>query len=107
MADAHAHSTLRANALNKRYGAKTAVESVSIAISRGEIVGLLGPNGAGKTTCFYMVVGLVRPDAGTIFLDNEELTHAPVHKRAAAAANSSIHTAERASHPWGLVTCIN
>jgi lipopolysaccharide export system ATP-binding protein len=79
-----AKSVLRANALRKQYRTKLAVENVSLAVNSGEIVGLLGPNGAGKTTCFYMVVGLLRADAGSIFLDDEDLTQAPVHTRARA-----------------------
>ncbi len=77
-------STLRADALRKVYRAKVAVENVSLRVDSGEIVGLLGPNGAGKTTCFYMVAGLVKADAGSIFLDDRELTQAPVHERAQA-----------------------
>ena len=78
------HSVLRVQDLRKEYGTKVAVEQVSFSVNSGEIVGLLGPNGAGKTTCFYMVVGLLRPDAGGIFLDDEDLTRAPVHTRARA-----------------------
>lgn len=77
-------STFRADSLRKEYRTKLAVENVSISVTSGEIVGLLGPNGAGKTTCFYMVVGLLRADAGAIYLDDKELTHAPVHERAKA-----------------------
>ena len=79
-----ATSTLRAQSLRKQYRTKLAVEDVSLAVNNGEIVGLLGPNGAGKTTCFYMVVGLLRADAGGVFLDDVELTHAPIHERAKA-----------------------
>ena len=79
-----ATSTLRAQSLRKEYRTKLAVEDVSLAVKNGEIVGLLGPNGAGKTTCFYMVVGLLRADSGGIFLDDVELTHAPIHERAKA-----------------------
>ncbi len=78
------NATLRANALRKAYRSKVAVENVSLTVNSGEIVGLLGPNGAGKTTCFYMVVGLLKADSGTIFIDDRELTHAPVHARADA-----------------------
>ncbi|NOX49234.1 MAG: LPS export ABC transporter ATP-binding protein [Gammaproteobacteria bacterium] len=78
------NATLRANALRKAYRSKVAVEDVSLTVHSGEIVGLLGPNGAGKTTCFYMVVGLLKADSGTIFIDDRELTHAPVHERADA-----------------------
>jgi lipopolysaccharide export system ATP-binding protein len=75
---------LRAEALRKAYRTNLAVENVSLSVTSGEIVGLLGPNGAGKTTCFYMVVGLLRADAGSIFLDDQELSNAPVHVRAQA-----------------------
>ena len=73
---------LSANHLVKRYGPRTVVDRVSIQVNRGEIVGLLGPNGAGKTTTFYMIVGLVRPDGGEVFLDGAPLTRLPVHERA-------------------------
>ncbi|MCX7672996.1 MAG: LPS export ABC transporter ATP-binding protein [Thiobacillaceae bacterium] len=75
-------SVLEAIALTKRYRARQVVNGVSIQVASGEVVGLLGPNGAGKTTCFYMLVGLVRPDGGRILLDGEDITHAPVHRRA-------------------------
>ncbi len=68
--------------LTKRYRSKEVVSSVSIQVKRGEVVGLLGPNGAGKTTTFYMLVGLVRADAGRIWLDREEINRMPVHVRA-------------------------
>jgi lipopolysaccharide export system ATP-binding protein len=68
--------------LIKKYGSRTVVKGVSIEVERGEIVGLLGPNGAGKTTSFYMIVGLITPNAGQIFLDNTEITSLPVYKRA-------------------------
>ncbi len=70
--------------LSKRYRGRTVVADVSLAVSGGEIVGLLGPNGAGKTTCFYMILGLVKADAGTIHLDDRDLTRAPMHERARA-----------------------
>ena len=74
--------------LVKRYGARTVVKSVSADVQRGEVVGLLGPNGAGKTTTFYMVVGLVRPDAGSVQLEragaSRDITLAPMHERARA-----------------------
>jgi lipopolysaccharide export system ATP-binding protein len=73
---------LEANSLKKSYGRRTVVEDVSLRVKTGEIVGLLGPNGAGKTTCFYMIVGLIRPDAGRISVNDKDLTRAPVHKRA-------------------------
>lgn len=68
--------------LVKRYKTRTVVKGVSVSVKQGEIVGLLGPNGAGKTTTFYMMVGLVKPNKGRIFLDNEEITGLPVYKRA-------------------------
>ena len=77
-------SVLRAETLRKEYRTKLAVENVSLQVKSGEIVGLLGPNGAGKTTCFYMVVGLLKVDAGSISLDGVDLTQAPVHERARA-----------------------
>jgi lipopolysaccharide export system ATP-binding protein len=73
---------LRASSLRKRYKSRTVVQDVSLEVSSGEVVGLLGPNGAGKTTCFYMIVGLVPADAGTIHLDTHDLTHLPIHRRA-------------------------
>ena len=75
--------TLRGEGLVKVYGPRTVVSSVSLTVSSGQVIGLLGPNGAGKTTTFYMVVGLTRPDAGRIFLDQQELTELPMHERAA------------------------
>jgi lipopolysaccharide export system ATP-binding protein len=68
--------------LVKKYRNRTVVDHVSIEVEQGEIVGLLGPNGAGKTTSFYMIVGLIRPREGRIFLDSEEITTLPVYKRA-------------------------
>jgi lipopolysaccharide export system ATP-binding protein len=73
---------LRTENLVKRYKNRTVVNHVSIEVNRGEIVGLLGPNGAGKTTTFYMIVGLIRPNEGVIYLDSEEITREPVYKRA-------------------------
>ncbi len=75
---------LKASNLKKSYGRRLVVEDVSLQVQTGEIVGLLGPNGAGKTTCFYMIVGLIRPDAGVITVNDKDLTKAPVHKRARA-----------------------
>lgn len=75
-------SVLTARHLAKRYGPKTVVADVSITVQSGEVVGLLGPNGAGKTTSFYMLVGLVRADAGTVHLDDRDLTDLPMHVRA-------------------------
>jgi len=75
-------SQLAATHLRKRYKSRTVVHDVSIAVESGEVVGLLGPNGAGKTTCFYMIVGLVPADGGTIGLDGEDLSRLPIHQRA-------------------------
>ncbi|GAC1417050.1 MAG: LPS export ABC transporter ATP-binding protein [Flavisolibacter sp.] len=68
--------------LIKQYGARTVVNHVSVEVNQREIVGLLGPNGAGKTTTFYMVVGLIRPDEGDVFMDGVNITHLPMYKRA-------------------------
>lgn len=73
---------LRAENIKKVYGKRTVVKSVSLEVNQGEIVGLLGPNGAGKTTSFYMIVGLIKPNGGKIFLDEQEITRLPVYKRA-------------------------
>lgn len=73
---------LHSEGLVKRYRKRTVVDDVSINVRQGEIVGLLGPNGAGKTTTFYMMVGLVRPNAGKIFLNDKNLTREPMYKRA-------------------------
>jgi lipopolysaccharide export system ATP-binding protein len=70
--------------LNKTFGRKTAVKSVSFSMTSGEIVGLLGPNGAGKTTVFYMIAGFLRPNAGTISLDDKDITLLPMYERARA-----------------------
>ena len=77
-------SILRAEGLVKRYGKRTVVNDVNINVRQGEIVGLLGPNGAGKTTSFYMTTGLIVPNAGRIFIDDNEITGYPVYKRARA-----------------------
>ena len=73
---------LRAEHLIKKYKSRTVVKDVSVQVEQGEIVGLLGPNGAGKTTSFYMIVGLITPNGGRIFLDDQEITKEPVYKRA-------------------------
>jgi lipopolysaccharide export system ATP-binding protein len=72
---------LRSEHLVKKYKSRTVVNDVSIEVNQGEIVGLLGPNGAGKTTSFYMIVGLIRPDKGKIFLDDQDLTKLAMYKR--------------------------
>lgn len=73
---------LRAENIVKKYKKRTVVKGVSFEVNQGEIVGLLGPNGAGKTTSFYMIVGLIQPFSGKIFIDREEITKLPVYKRA-------------------------
>lgn len=78
----HEHLVLRAEGLVKRYGKRTVVNDVKFDVKQGEIVGLLGPNGAGKTTSFYMTTGLVVPNAGHIYIGNDEITKLPVYKRA-------------------------
>jgi lipopolysaccharide export system ATP-binding protein len=75
-------SQLRVHALKKRYGSRVVVKDVSLDVSSGEVVGLLGPNGAGKTTCFYMIVGLIAVDDGVIHLDEREISHFAMHRRA-------------------------
>jgi lipopolysaccharide export system ATP-binding protein len=74
-------SRLEASGLQKSYGARKVVDDVHLAVGAGEVVGLLGPNGAGKTTTFYMVVGLVRADAGEIRIDGAPVQHKPIHQR--------------------------
>ena len=73
---------LRIAALRKRYKKRTVVQEVSLDVASGEVVGLLGPNGAGKTTCFYMIVGLVAADGGRIVINDRDVTHMPIHRRA-------------------------
>jgi len=73
---------LRTEQLVKKYKQRTVVKGVSVEVSQGEIVGLLGPNGAGKTTTFYMIVGLIKPFSGHVYLDNNEITQFPMYKRA-------------------------
>lgn len=73
---------LKAEHLVKKYKKRTVVNDVSVEVAQGEIVGLLGPNGAGKTTSFYMIVGLIKPNEGTIFLDEREITDLPMYRRA-------------------------
>ena len=77
-----ATTRLEVDGLQKRYGSRTVVKDVHMAVAGGEVVGLLGPNGAGKTTTFYMVVGLVRADAGTIHIDGVAVERKPIHQRA-------------------------
>lgn len=73
---------LRADTLIKKYKSRTVVNQVSVEVSQGEIVGLLGPNGAGKTTTFYMIVGLIKPNEGHIYLEDEDITDLPMYRRA-------------------------
>jgi lipopolysaccharide export system ATP-binding protein len=72
---------LKANNLRKKYGKREVVRGVSLQVEPGKVVGLLGPNGAGKTTCFYMIVGLISSDDGTILVDDVDITHEPVNIR--------------------------
>lgn len=78
---AAAPSLLQVRGLRKNYGARRVVHDVSLDVRSGEVVGLLGPNGAGKTTSFYMIVGLVRADAGSISIDGQPIAHMPIHRR--------------------------
>ena len=73
---------LRADNIQKIYGSRKVVQGISLEVAQGEIVGLLGPNGAGKTTSFYMIVGMIKPNDGHIYLDDKEITHDPMYKRA-------------------------
>lgn len=73
---------LRADTIQKKYGSRLVVKGISLHVEQGEIVGLLGPNGAGKTTSFYMIVGMIQPNEGHIYLDDEEITTDPMYKRA-------------------------
>ncbi len=75
-------TTLRSENLIKIYKKRTVVNKASVQVSKGEIVGLLGPNGAGKTTTFYMITGMIKPDGGKVFLDDEDITKVPMYKRA-------------------------
>tara|TARA_Y100000389_G_scaffold20205_1_gene17488 strand:+ start:1649 stop:2374 length:726 start_codon:yes stop_codon:yes gene_type:complete len=74
-------STLKCNNLEKKYDTKKVVEDISIEVNSGEVVGLLGPNGAGKTTTFYMIVGLIKSDFGSIVIDDTDITSTPIHNR--------------------------
>ena len=84
MTDENSNSILRAEGLQKSFRRRVVVADVTVQVKQGEIVGLLGPNGAGKTTSFYLITGLIRPDRGRIFLDDRELTGAPMYRRARA-----------------------
>ena len=82
MTEAAAASRLEAEGLQKSFGARKVVKDIHLSVAAGEVVGLLGPNGAGKTTTFYMVVGLVRSDAGVIRIDGQAVHMMPIHQRA-------------------------
>jgi len=73
---------LRADNIQKIYGSRKVVKGISVEVKQGEIIGLLGPNGAGKTTSFYMIVGMVKPNFGHVFLDDQDITKDPMYKRA-------------------------
>src|SRR6188768_2126035 len=73
---------LQVRSIAKAYDRRAVLHDVSLGVHRGEVVGLLGPNGAGKTTCFYSVMGLVKPDSGRIFLDDQDITELPMYRRA-------------------------
>lgn len=73
---------LRAENIQKTYGSRKVVKGISLEVQQGEIIGLLGPNGAGKTTSFYMIVGMIKPNAGKIFINDEDITSYPMYKRA-------------------------
>jgi len=73
---------LHTKSLVKKYKKRTVVKSISVEVNQGEIIGLLGPNGAGKTTTFYMIVGLIKPFSGQVYLDDKEITDMPMYKRA-------------------------
>ena len=82
MAEAESRAVMRGEGLVKTYGRRRVVDGVSLDVRQGEVVGLLGPNGAGKTTTFYMIVGLIRPDSGQVFLDEEPIHRLPMYRRA-------------------------
>jgi lipopolysaccharide export system ATP-binding protein len=77
-------SVLKAASVTKSYGGRRVVDGINLEVKGGEVVGLLGPNGAGKTTTFHMMVGLVRPDEGRVLMNDDDLTHLPMHQRARA-----------------------
>mgnify|MGYP002780010513 CR=1 FL=1 len=83
---------LHAEHLVKKYKTRTVVNDMSVRVEQGEIVGLLGPNGAGKTTCFYMMVGLVKPNSGTIWVDDEDITRLPMFERARRGLGRALAT---------------
>ena len=88
---------LRAENIVKTYKGRSVVKGVSVEVNRGEIVGLLGPNGAGKTTSFYMIVGLVKPNAGNIYLDDMNITDFPMYRGLISAASTNVAIAAKFS----------
>ena len=86
-------SELKTREICKSYRGRRVVHDVSIAVKQGEVVGLLGPNGAGKTTSFYMIVGLISPDSGTVLVDDKDITHLPMYKRAGRGIDLSTRQA--------------
>jgi len=88
--------TLIAEGIGKSYKGRQVVRGVSLAISRGEVVGLLGPNGAGKTTSFYIIVGLVAPETGRVLVDSVEITHLPMYLRRETSESATC----RKSRPY-------
>ena len=91
---------LRVQNLMKSYNGRKVVKDVSLEVNQGEIVGLLGPNGAGKTTSFYMTVGLIKPNGGSIFLDDKEITSYPMYKRAQSGIGYSIYSNNNGIHKF-------
>ena len=81
---------LRAENIAKNYSGRQVVKGISLEVKQGEIIGLLGPNGAGKTTSFYMIVGMIKPNSGKIFLNDEEITSYPMYKRAQVIDTQAI-----------------
>jgi ABC-type bacteriocin/lantibiotic exporter with double-glycine peptidase domain len=80
--DSNINKGLFINSISKTYKNRKVVNNVSLNLKKGEAVGLLGPNGAGKTTCFYIIAGLIEPDSGEIYIDNEPINHLPMYMRA-------------------------
>src|SRR5690625_6813729 len=96
MSEASLHSppvVLRAEDLTKRYRKRAVVQHASLQVEEGEIVGLLGPNGAGKTTTFYMIVGMIRPDSGEIYLGDDRITRQPMYRDRKSTRLNSSHVA--------------
>ena len=96
---------LRCENLVKKYGPRTVVKGVSMEVNQGEIVGFLGPNGAGKTTSFYMITGLIVPNDGKIFLDDEEITKLPMFKRSQKGVGYLAQEASGAADSYRSPSC--